>query len=175
MRPCLDVKFKDTSFRLAEVADAEFILGLRTDGQLNTYLSPTSNDLDAQREWLSRYKKLEAENSEFYFIVEYEAKPVGTARIYNIRGDSFGWGSWIIKRGTPRCVSVASTLLIYQVGFEILGYEKGHFEIRKENDSVRKFQMRMGAEIVGEDDLQHHFSLTKAAYRKNRERMSRFA
>ena len=103
------------------------------------------------------------------------AEPLGTARLYDIRNNSFCWGSWLIKPGSPINVALESALAIYFIGFEILGYNHAHFDVRKGNKSVNRFHRVLGATMTGEDDLNYYYEFTKEAYLKARERYKGFA
>lgn len=149
--------------RLAEPSDAAFILSLRLDPTINKYLSQVEDNEIKQREWLQQYKKREIEGSEFYFIIERsDKKKCGTVRIYDLQEDSFSWGSWILNEDKTRYAAVESALLVYEWGFEKLGYAQSHFEVMKGNTGVIKFHRRMGAEVVGEDSLNFYFRMQKS-------------
>jgi RimJ/RimL family protein N-acetyltransferase len=157
--------------RLAEIEDAAFILAMRTDPRLSRFLSPTPNNLDLQREWLADYKTRERHGIEYYFIIESkERQPCGTVRLYDFRGDSFSWGSWVIRTGSPPWISVESALLVYRCGFEELGFAESHFEVRKDNARVVAFHRRFGAQVVGEDERNYYFRFLKAGFSAVRER-----
>lgn len=145
-------------FRDAQKEDAAFILELRTDSIKATHLSKTSNDLKQQEVWLERYGN---DNGQVYFIIlNKQGEKVGTVRLYDITNDSFCWGSWILKNGTPSSYSIESALLVYHFALS-LGFEKAHFDVRKGNESVWKFHERFGANKVEEttDDFIYNISL----------------
>ena len=83
--------------RLVNECDAEFILSLRNNPELNQYIHPTDDDVESQRQWLREYKKRENEGLEYYFIYSMNGEPLGLDRLYKINKDdiSFTWGSWI--------------------------------------------------------------------------------
>lgn len=89
---------KGLSFRNATVDDAAFILTPRTDAEKSRYLSAVSGRLAEQRSWLERYAR---SDDQAYFIIEYQDRPLGTVRLYEPRGESFCWGSWILQSGSP--------------------------------------------------------------------------
>ena len=151
------------TFRDATPADGAFILSLRLDPNKNKHLSPTSPDKDAQRRWLEAYA---ANSSEIYFIVEANGVPVGTVRLYDQRGNSFCWGSWILSDNAPRFSAVESTLMIYHFGMMELGFAGSHFDVRKANTKVWQYHERFGAERVGETDLDYRYTISKAAVLK---------
>jgi RimJ/RimL family protein N-acetyltransferase len=127
--------------------DAAFILELRTDANKARHISKTSGDLKTQIEWLEKY---ENDNQQIYFVIlNKKLEKVGTVRLYDKTNDSFCWGSWILKEGTPSSYSIESALLVYHFALS-LGFEKAHFDIRKGNHSVWRFHERFGAEKIAE-------------------------
>ncbi|HJU99394.1 MAG TPA: GNAT family N-acetyltransferase [Burkholderiaceae bacterium] len=146
--------------RDATVADAEFILSLRTDASKNRYLSATSPDVERQREWLRRYA---TDDSQIYFIIcKLDGQPVGTVRLYDQQGDSFCWGSWIKSDDAPAGFGVESALLIYAFALR-LGFQRAHFQVSKGNDGVISFHLRFGAVQVAEFDTEYHYEMSHAA------------
>lgn len=166
MKP--DICGKTISMREVTVDDAEFILKLRTDPEKNKYLSPTTGDVESQRKYISTHLKSE---TDYYFVItDMGQRPVGTVRIYDIRNDSFCWGSWILSNDAPRYAALETALLIYDFAFFFLHYSKSHFEVRKENEKVIFFHKRLGAQIVSEDEQNFYFEYTKEAYLIEREK-----
>lgn len=163
---------KTIYFREVNTDDAEFILKLRTDPDKNKHLSITANDVGRQREFISNYL---TSHSDFYFIIcDFEHKPKGTIRIYDIKDDSFCWGSWILSKDAPNKAAIESALLIYDFAFFSLHYKKSHFDVRKENCRVVDFHKRFGALVVGEDDLNYYFEYKRDAYLSAREKYIRY-
>jgi RimJ/RimL family protein N-acetyltransferase len=161
--------------RLATVADAAFINALRRDEHHNRYVSHVEDDVQAQARWLEAYKRREEKGEEYYFIIELaDGTPSGTVRIYDYRGDSFSWGSWIIARGTPPAVAMESALLVYEFAFGPLAFTRCHFQVRKGNERVVAFHKRFGAEVVAEDDLEYRFDYTREGYTAIRHHYAKF-
>lgn len=156
------LKSKTISLRLVEPSDAEFILSLRLDQRYNNFLSSVRNDLEEQRDWILNYKKDEFDKLQFYFIIErFDGVPCGTVRIYDLRPESFCWGSWILNDSKTRYSAIESALLVYKFGFERLGYNKCHFEVMRKNVKVVDFHKKFGAVIVAEDDENFYFEISK--------------
>lgn len=158
-------------FRDATPGDAAFILSLRTDAEKSRYLSATTSDQDAQRAWLERYA---AGEGQAYFIIEYNNEPMGTVRLYDAQGESFCWGSWILKDGRPRHAAMESALMVYAYAIDHLGFKACHFDVRKGNANVIKFHERFGAQIVGETELDYLFSLSPDSISDSRARYLEF-
>lgn len=156
------LKSKTISLRLVEPSDANFILKLRLDKRYNSFISAVKNDVESQRSWIINYKKDEAEKRQFYFIIERnDGTPCGTVRVYDLKSDSFCWGSWILNEDKTRYAAIESALLVYQFGFDKLGFKKSHFEVMKENVKVIEFHKKFGAKISSEDENNTYFQITK--------------
>lgn len=165
------VRGKTLVFRNAIVDDAEFILSLRTDSDKSKYLSKTSNDIEQQRSWLRNYSM---RDEHAYFIIENDDEKIGTVRLYDAKGESFCWGSWVIKNGSPSHAAIESALMVYAFAVDCLGFKNSHFDVRKKNKSVIKFHERFGAKRIGETDENYLFSATIAEISDARKRYSKF-
>lgn len=153
---------KNIRLRFVEQADAEFILKLRLDSRYNRFLSSVKPDLQAQKSWIKDYKEEEKNGSQFYFIIErLDGIACGTVRIYDILPESFCWGSWILDENKTRYAALESAFLVYEFGFEVLKFEKSHFDVMKKNEKVISFHKRMGALQTGEDTDNIYFQITK--------------
>lgn len=154
---------KYVNLREVEIDDAAFILSLRCDEKKARFLHKTENNLEKQIEYLKRYKTLD---DEWYFIIENKQhEPLGTIRLYNVHGKQFTGGSWLMKDGSLPEESLEGTLLVSQMAYEKLGFEKEHFDVRKGNKKVVRFHLSGGAKIVGEDEENYYFEKTKADFK----------
>lgn len=117
---------------------------------------------------MERYKA--DPSTQYYFIIEdlVSAQRYGCVRIYDLRPDSFCWGSWIILPEAPRYAAIQTAQLIYKFGFYRLGFSGSHFDVRKNNRSVVKFHTRFGARIVAEDDMNFYFKFSRDEYERSR-------
>lgn len=155
---------KSIRLRFVEVFDAEFILQLRLDERYNKFLSAVSPDLKSQKDWINKYKKDEVLGVQFYFIIELlDGSPCGTVRIYDLREESFCWGSWILNENKSRYAAIESAFLVYKFGFEKLGYKASHFDVMKENTRVISFHEKFGAVKTHEDEMNYYFTISKDA------------
>jgi len=159
------------TFRNIECSDAEFILSLRTDENKSRYLSLTNNDLKEQFSWLETYA---VDDSQAYFIIEFNNDPIGCVRLYDAKGDSFCWGSWILKDGRPRQAAIESALMVYAYAVDHLGFKSCHFDVRKENVGVLRFHEKFDAVRVGETNLDYFFNLSLQAIRNAQRKFSKF-
>lgn len=166
-------KSRTIRIRFVEESDAEFILKLRLDEKYNNFLSGVNPDVLAQKEWIKRYKNDEVEKKQFYFIIERnDGVPCGTVRIYDIKDESFCWGSWILNEDKTRYSALESAFLVYQFGFNELGLKKSHFEVRKGNEKVISFHKKMGAIKIAEDELNEYFNISKEAVLEVKQKLS---
>ena len=141
------------TFREATEADATFILSLRLDPDKNRHLSPVADDVAAQKAFIRNDPGL-------YYIIE-AGVPCGTARLYNQRGTSFEWGSWIM-RDHPKGSAIEAMCMVYEIGLDF-GFRASHFSVRKENRGVWKMHERFGAKRTGETDADYLYSIDKGA------------
>jgi RimJ/RimL family protein N-acetyltransferase len=155
------------ALRFAEESDAEFILSLRLDEKYNKHLSVVENDIQKQIDWLRKYKIEEKNRVQFYFIIErVDGIRCGTVRIYDLKVDSFCWGSWILNENKSRTAALESAYQVYQFGFEDLGFKKSHFDVRKENITVNKFHQKMGAVKILEDQDNNFYEIHQNSVNK---------
>ncbi|WP_241653203.1 GNAT family N-acetyltransferase [Pseudomonas alkylphenolica] len=165
---------KTIGIRLITEDDAAFVVGLRTDEKYNKYLSSVGDDIEAQRRWIRTYKEDEKAGKQFYFIIEkLDGTPCGTVRIYDLREDSFSWGSWILNEDKTKYSAIESAFLVYEFGFKHLNFKKSHFEVMKGNDKVVSFHEKMGAIEVGEDPTYKYFEILQESVEASKARLSK--
>lgn len=149
-----------THLELVTPDDAAFIYECRTNPALNLYLSPAPASVSDQKDWILQYQQREAAGLEFYFLIKHQEQPCGTVRLYNFKDrKSFTWGSWIVIPGAPLRTAHRSAGLVYQIGFELLGFEQAEFSVDNRNARVIAFHRRMGsvptADLGGETHFIH--------------------
>ena len=168
----MKLESKTIRLRLVNEDDADFILKLRLDERYNQFLSAVTPDLNAQREWIRKYKEDESCGVQYYFIIEkLNGGRCGTVRVYDLREQSFCWGSWILNEDKSKYSAVESAFLVYKFGFEVLGYSKSHFDVMKGNDKVVSFHKRMGAIQTGEDEKNYYYEINQKAVQAAMERL----
>ena len=146
--------------RNADISDAEFILGLRTDAKKARFISPTSPELLQQMAWLQQYAQ--AQNQAYFIAEDMQGEKVGTFRIYDPVGDSFCIGSWIMREGVPAAYAVESLVMLYRYALLELGFNRSYFAVRKANRSVWRFMERFGAVRTGETGIDYLFETQRA-------------
>lgn len=171
IRKALKIVGKTLIFRDASVADAAFILSLRSDTIKNRFLSAVSGELADQVAWLERYS---FGDDQAYFIIEYQGEPIGTVRLYDQQGESFCWGSWVLQSTRPNHAAVESALIVYAYAVDHLGFQAAHFDVRKGNERVWQFHERFGAKRTAEIELDYLYRLDGASIKLSRQRYRRF-
>lgn len=163
---------KNIALRLVEIEDAEFIINLRKSRE--KFLSQGTQKLEDQQNWLKQYKVREQLRQEFYFIIEHANKNVGALRIYDLKPDSFCWGSWAIINNSPTNCGIESFLLILDFGFKKLNYSNCHFDVLKNNHKLVKFHKSTGAKVYKEDEKHLYFKLDLATFEKIQNKYQKF-
>ncbi len=171
LRKAARVVGKTLNFRNATVADASFILSLRTDAEKSRYLSAVSGRLAEQETWLERYAHAD---DQAYFIIEYNGALIGTVRLYDQQGESFCWGSWILHSSRPSQAAMESALMVYAYAVDHLGFKAAHFDVRKGNERVWQFHERFGARRTSENELDYFYNIDSEAIAASRKRYERF-
>ena len=120
------------------------------------HLSKTSSNVADQKKWIEGYA---ASADQAYFVMFHNSAPIGTVRLYDAIENSFCWGSWILNDRAPVHAAIESALIVYTFAFEILGFNKSHFDVRKKNTKVCKFHERLGAKIVSADEENYYYSI----------------
>ena len=155
--------------RLVNEQDVEYILFLRTNKDLARFIHHTNNDKDEQVEWIRKYKQREKDGREYYFIYSLDGKPIGVNRIYNIFEYYGTIGSWICSPDNEPETSLKTYILMFDLMFDFIKLNITIFDVRKDNKHVWKLHKMLGAQIVGESDIDYYFTLNKDTYYKNRE------
>ncbi|MDP2761871.1 MAG: GNAT family N-acetyltransferase [Sideroxyarcus sp.] len=159
-------------FRNAQPEDAELIVALRTDTRIAKYLSVTSAEIAKQIDWLKQYAGGE---DQAYFIIEAnDGEKLGTVRLYDPQGDSFCWGSWILKEGAPQSAAIESALMVYSYAIDCLGFKNAHFDVRKENEHVWRFHERLGAVRVAEKEHDFIYKISGESIAASRQRYKKY-
>lgn len=155
--------------RLVVEDDAAFIVKLRTNEKLSKYLHSTDNDIEKQKEWIREYKKREKEGADYYFIFFSGNRPVGVDRIYNITSDSSTRGSWICSEDSTLEESLATSFICSEIE-EMFDIPTGPYNVSKGNNQVLKYHLRMGAEIISENDEEYLLVRNMEKYNKMKEK-----
>ncbi len=162
---------KNIYLRAATGADAAFVFDMRSNEAKSRYLNKIEGTVADQQAWL---EKSYADPGQFYFVISSIAdEPLGLVRLYDQQGDSFCWGSWLIKPGAPSMTAIESALLVYQYALA-QGFTKSHFDVRIGNDSVIHFHQKFGAVETGRTDKDIFFSIGEDDIRKSMQKFRKF-
>lgn len=138
-------KGKSIDLKLAEIKDAKFLLDLRTNKNLNTYLSQVGSSLKEQENWLTNYKIREFNKKEYYFkTIDKNNKNIGFARLYNIDYDNkeLTFGSFIMGENKTKYAALETMILLMQISFRYLKMDKVLLDVRKNNLHAKEFYTR---------------------------------
>lgn len=131
--------------RLITPDDAAYVYGLRLDPAYSAHLSTVSGTVADQRGWIESYKIRETTRLELYYIItRHDGTPCGTVRLYNITGDGFTWGSWILDQNKPPKAALESAVLSFGAGFDGLGAALARIDVRRDNTHATAFYRRFG-------------------------------
>lgn len=156
--------------RLVQEEDAAFIVKLRTNSKLSRFIHATDNDVEKQKQWLREYKEREVEGKDYYFIYFSGKRPVGVNRIYNITEDSSTGGSWICSEDATMEESLATNFISSEIR-EMFSIPSGPYNVSKGNNQVLKFHLRMGAEIIDENEYEYTLLGNRDKYNKAKEKL----
>ncbi len=157
--------------RLVTEADTDFVMKMRTDTFRTRFIHQTENDVQKHIEWFKKYKQREAEGRDYYFIYFKNGQPVGLNRIYNIFEYYGTIGSWICPADNEVETSMGTYFLMLDILFEHLNLDLSVFDVRKTNKHVWKLHKMVGAQPIGESDIDYYFALNKPTYFQNREKL----
>lgn len=162
--------------RLVEANDAAFILELRTDSSKSKFISQTDFDIEKQKEWIRNYKEREEREDEFYFIAsDINEIDFATYRVYNKKEDTIEIGSFVSKPSYNNPINIIKVdIIVKEYVFNVLGFQKLNFEVRKENKSVVNYHKKFEPVIINEDDLNYYFILEKEAFFSNKIKFQSF-
>ena len=159
---------KHIYLRLIQDADVDFLLSLRLNQNLNSYLNQVNDDKEQQLNWLQNYKQRELNGGDYYFvIVDKQLGDIGLVRVYDIdyANKSFTWGSWIIREeNRPKYAAIESALLSFEFAFNELNLVVGNIDVRIGNVIADNFYRRFGMQYKYSDELNNYFELTKTNY-----------
>ncbi len=155
--------------RLVNEEDTDFILSLRTNKELSKYLHATDNDRQKQIEWLQKYKLRESEGRDYYFIYFKNDKPIGVNRIYNIHEYYGTPGSWLCSPDNDPLDSMLTYFCAREIYYNVLQLDILIYDVRKANKQVWKMHKMLGAQQVGESDIDYYFVMNKENYQKKKE------
>lgn len=147
--------------RNATEHDAPFIVSVRTHPAKSRFISATSADVAEQVRWLRHYAE---SRDQAYFVAEdFAGNPSGTVRLYDAIGDSFCFGSWLMRDDAPVHHAIEALLMVYRYAIDVLGFNRSYFAVRHDNRSVWRFMERFGGVRTRSDALDHWYETQRDA------------
>lgn len=163
------VEGPNLKLRLIRPDDAPYVFALRTDPVYNQHLSAVCGTVDDQRDWIIAYKGREASLRELYYVIERRnGLRCGLVRLYDIQNQTFTWGSWILDRNKTHKAALESAILVYIIGFELLGIARSVFDVRLDNARVISFHERLGAVMTHQSEQDAFFEYTNSAFQSRK-------
>ena len=161
--PSMDDEFF-THIRFLEPIDANFISNLRSDPKLNRHSDSSPIDVAIKQSWIEEYKKREAAGEEYYFVINHQTTDYGVMQMSDFHGKSFTWGSWIVLPSRPAGLVTYSAIMMYELAFEVLGFEEAQINVPKNNTEVVNFHLTSGAIEIDETLENRRFVFSLAAW-----------
>lgn len=163
------VEGPNLTLRLIEPDDAAYVHGLRLNTLYNRHLSTVTGSAEDQRCWIEGYKAREAAGQEFYYVIERkDGTRCGLVRLYEIKVDSFTWGSWILDENKPRKAALESAVLSFGIGFEVLQRDLAKVDVRVDNTHATAFYRRLGMTEIYRTAQDIYFSYPRVRFAADR-------
>ena len=140
-----DLRIDGFAFRLRPVDedDAERMVELRTQPELNKFLPTISPDPEVQRAYIRDYFE---RPGDFYFMVERisNGHAEGNIAVYDVDEENrcAEWGRWILEAHSP--AAIESAWLVFRVAFEILDLDYLYCRTNVENRQTVSFHDSCG-------------------------------
>jgi RimJ/RimL family protein N-acetyltransferase len=158
---------KNIYLRTAQPDDAEFVLSLRLNDNLNKFIKKVDSSVENQKQWILNKQK---ELNDYHMIIcdNLTGTRLGVIALYDIDFEkgTFDWGRWVISENAPNYTSIESVILLYDFAFFSLNLKISLFEVRKGNEKIIKFHKRFGSEVISEDENFSYFRFNKDSYEK---------
>src|SRR6478736_6026302 len=111
MKRHLELSGYNRNIRPVTMADAAFIVQLRSMPHVLGTVGDSAPDVQAQERWIESYLQ---RPEDYYFIIETNSgTPLGTIGIYDIAEGSGEWGRWITLPGVM--AGLPSAVLIHDI------------------------------------------------------------
>jgi hypothetical protein len=153
--------------RFVEENDAEFILELRTNPNLNKYINPTRPDIEAQRQWVRDYKERQKKKEDFYFMFEQpQGIRLGVCRIYDITDVNFTVGSWVFSPYAPVGSAILADIITREIAYEMFPDKRHLFDVKRANTTVNRYHETFKSELLFQDELTNYYMCSRENFEK---------
>lgn len=142
-----EIQGKYVKLRSVSVDDAGFIVAIRNDKEINSFIHPTPTDIGLQIQWIRDQIQREGD---YYFIMRdvMDNTPIGLLSIYNISKEGNAeYGRWISRGGALQ--NVEAVTLLFDFAFSELDIKQIYMLTMEENHKVRHFWKSFGARDMG--------------------------
>lgn len=139
------IKGKNVSLKYVDCVDAEIILKLRTNEELNKHIHHTENDLKKQKDWILNQQR---RDGDYYFVIlNKREEKIGVISLYNIEDENGELGRWISVGNAIE--NLEAVVLMHDFGFDFLKLKNIYTCTSKDNTKVINFWKRFGGEFGG--------------------------
>lgn len=161
------IDYKGIKLRFVETDDAEFIVSIRNNEKKSRFISKTSPDVEAQKQWITNYKDREQQQKEYYFIASDDNEDFATYRVYKIDSGLPEIGSWVSK---PEYSNVKNSIkvdvAVKDFVLNELNFDTIQFEVRKQNTSVNSYHKLFQPELIRTDEENNFYLLKKETFNR---------
>lgn len=140
------IKSGNINLREVEEADTDYIVDLRSNPELNTFINQVT--AEEHREWLKRYR---ADENDYYFVIEKkDGKRVGLIAIYDIdREKATGmFGRIVLEKRYGPLHAFEALFLILDFAFSKLRLDTVYADMQGDNRKVISFTRSFGFSLV---------------------------
>lgn len=170
MRHDITIAGEAFGLRPLALADARFVVELRTDPRAARFIHPISPHVADQERWIEQYL---ARPGDRCFVVERlgSRRPEGMVGIYNqdTARTAAEWGRWVLRHGS--LAAAESALLVYRIAFEVLALDLLYCRTVAANQQVVSFHASCG--LVTHARLPNVVTLDGVAHDVIEQRMTR--
>lgn len=170
MRHDLSATGSAFGLRPITLADARFVVELRTGSGRSEFLHSIAADIPRQEAYLARYFD---RPGDYYFVIYRLAtgQPEGTVGLYDVDRDAgtAQWGRWIVQEGS--LAALESAVLLYELAFDRLELRMVYCCTVAANTPVVSFHRSFGLTTHGL--LSRHFRIGDRVYDAVEQRLTR--
>lgn len=170
MRHDLSATGSAFGLRPITLADARFVVELRTGSSRSEFLHRIAADVPHQEAYLARYF---SRPGDYYFVIYRleSGHPEGTVGLYDVDRDAgtAQWGRWIVQEGS--LAALESAVLLYGLAFDRLALKMVYCRTVTANTSVVSFHRSFGLTTHGL--LPRHFGIGDQMYDAIEQRLTR--
>ncbi len=146
MEHSVKVEAYGVRLRPVRMADAEFIVKLRSSPHAEGFIGDSAADVGSQEAWLRAYFE---RPDDLYFIIERgrDGQAVGTSGICDIQGTVGEWARWVIMPGVE--AAPGSMWLTFHTAFDVLGLEILRALVVDSNTRMLSIHKKAGSTCLG--------------------------